>query len=429
MARDVEIEPKVERGAGPVERTREEHADEGDSERGKPVRRSFLREHPLGVLLGAIAIVALAVGGFLWWRYSSTYESTDDAQIDGYIYPVSARVGGRVIAVKVEDNQVVQAGQLLAQLDPADYQVALERAQAELAQARANTQAAVAQVPITTTSTASQTSTFQAGVEEAAQGVSVAQQQYQAALAKIRESQANADKAQKDVERYRPLAEKQEISQQQFDQAVANAQAMAAVVETNKANADAAARQVSQERARVAQARAQQQATNSYPQEIAAQRARAASSRAAAMGSKAAVDQAQLNLGYANIMAPVTGVAGKRAVQVGQQVQPGQELLSIVPLENLWVTANLKETQLRKMRVGQGAEIKVDATGRKYKAHVDSFPGATGARYSLLPPENASGNYVKVVQRLPVKLVFDKGEDSEHLLRPGMSVAAKVWVK
>ncbi len=428
MAQDLETERMQE------QYTKDQYTKESDRGDGRqklaPERpRSVLREHPVRVVIGVLVFIALIAGGIIWWQYASTYETTDDAQVDGHIYPVSSRVAGKVIAVKVDNNQQVQQGQVLVQLDPTDYQVAVQRAQADLSQAEANTLAALTQVPITSTATSSQVSSAGAGVEEAAAGISVAQQQYQAALARVREAEANYIKAQKDVERYRPLAEKQEISRQQFDQAVATADALKATVETARANADAASRQVTQARARLSEARAQQASTASGPQLIAAQRARAASSQAAAAMSKATLDQTRLNLNYTTILAPVAGVVGKRSVEAGQQVQMGQELLSIVPLNEVWVTANFKETQLKNMRPGQPVTIHADATGRDYKGHVDSFPAATGARYSLLPPENATGNFVKVVQRLPVKIMLEQDEDREHLLRPGMSVEPKVRVK
>jgi membrane fusion protein (multidrug efflux system) len=428
MAQDLETERMQE------QYTKDQYTKESDRGDGRqklaPERpRSVLREHPVRVVIGVLVFIALIAGGIIWWQYASTYETTDDAQVDGHIYPVSSRVAGKVIAVKVDNNQQVQQGQVLVQLDPTDYQVAVQRAQADLSQAEANTLAALTQVPITSTATSSQVSSAGAGVEEAAAGISVAQQQYQAALARVREAEANYIKAQKDVERYRPLAEKQEISRQQFDQAVATADALKATVETAKANADATSRQVTQARARLSEARAQQASTASGPQLIAAQRARAASSQAAAAMSKATLDQTRLNLNYTTILAPVAGVVGKRSVEAGQQVQMGQELLSIVPLNEVWVTANFKETQLKNMRPGQPVTIHADATGRDYKGHVDSFPAATGARYSLLPPENATGNFVKVVQRLPVKIMLEQDEDREHLLRPGMSVEPKVRVK
>ena len=393
------------------------------------VRRSFFREHFVAVIVGIIVLIILIVGGLWLWRYLSSYESTDDAEIDGHIYPISARVSGRVIAVNVDANQPVKAGQVLVQLDPTDYGVALERAKADLAQAQADARADQTQVPITTTTTSSQTANAGAGVTQARAAVAAAEGQYAAAQARIREAQANYEKAQKDVERFRPLVAKQEISQQQFDQAVAAAAAMAATVDTARASADAAARQVAEARARVSQAEAQQEATRTGPQEIASQRARAGSSLAKAQSELANVQQAELNKKYTTVVAPVDGVVGRRSVEVGQQVQAGQDLMSVVPLNDLWVTANYKETQLRQMHIGQHVTVHVDAVDRDYSAYVESFPGATGARFSVLPPENATGNYVKVVQRLPVRIFFEKGQDTEHKLRPGMSVESKVWIK
>ncbi len=394
-----------------------------------PPARSFVREHPRAIIAGLILLIALGIGGVWVWNYLSSFEETDDAQIDGHIYPISPRVGGRVIAVNVEVNQSVKAGDVLVQLDPTDFKVALEKSKADLGQARADAQAASTQVPIITTNTSSQTQNAGAGVAQAQAAVATSEQQYIAAQARIREAQANHDKALKDVERFRPLVSKQEISSQQFDQALATAAAMGAMVDTARANADASARQITEAKARVDQAIAEQSATRSAPQQIATQRARAMSSEANAQAEVANVQQAQLNLQYTTITAPVDGIIGRRSAEVGQQVQAGQDLMSLVPLNDLWVTADYKETQLRNMRVGQSVTIHVDAVGRNYKGHIDSFPGATGARFSLLPPENATGNYVKVVQRLPVKIFFDLGEDTEHKLRPGMSVETKVWLK
>lgn len=430
MPQQVETEQKPDR--------REYQREEGDHGSNQPPeeapappprKRHFFRGHPLRILGALIVLAAIIAGGLWYWSYSSSFESTDDAEVDAHIYPVSARIGGRVTGVYADNNQQVKQGQILVKLDPTDYEVAVRRAEADVQQAEADARAAQQQVPITTVNTSSQTSTAGASVEEATAGISVAQQQYEAAQARIREAQANATKAQKDVERYRPLAEKQEISQQQFDQAVANAAALQAAVDTARASADAASRQIAQARARLSQAEAQQTSTRSSRQQIAAQQARAAAEAAAAGVSRTALEQAQLNIKYTEIAAPVTGVVGQRSVQVGQQVQPGQALMSIVPLNEIWITANFKETQLRKMRPGQKAVVHVDATGKDYNGHVDSFPGATGSKYSLLPPENATGNYVKVVQRLPVKIVLEPGEDKEHLLRPGMSAEPKVEVK
>jgi membrane fusion protein (multidrug efflux system) len=432
MASEVETDQRtaaLESPSAPAGARRENEQDRSGGERPPVKKKTILRGHPVRIVLLLVVLIVAVVGGMWLWAYEESFENTDDAQVDGYIYPINPRISGRVVDVRVDNNIQVAQGQVLVQLDPTDYQVAQQRAQADLGQSEADARAAESEVPITRTNTSSQTSSAGASVEEADAGVLAAQQNFEAAQARIREAEANAAKAQSDVERYRPLAQKQEISQQQFEQAQATAKALNATVDTAKASADASARNVAMAKARVAQARAQEAATRSSPQQIAAQRARAQSSQAAVGVQRAALEMAKLNIGYTTIVAPVAGVIGQRSVEVGQQIQPGQELMSLVPLNGLWITADFKETQLQNMRVGQKATIHVDATGKDYRGHVDSFPGATGAKYSLLPPENATGNYVKVVQRLPVKIVLEQGEDPEHLLRPGMSAVPKVYVK
>ncbi|HXY52345.1 MAG TPA: HlyD family secretion protein [Terriglobales bacterium] len=376
-----------------------------------------------------LAAIVLVVAGVLLFRYFTSYESTDDAQVDGHINSISARVSGHVIKLNVEDNQLVQAGTVLVEIDPTDYQVAVERAQADYNDARAAADAAEVNVPITSVNTSSQLSAADADVLNAQAGINAANQQNEAAKANLQQAEANNVKAQSDLERYRQLVEKQEISQQQYDQAVAVAKASAAAVEAAKANLDAATAQVAQARSRLAQAQANQRAAGTAPKQVAAIRARADSALAAAQRKKADLEQAKLSLQYTKIIAPVAGEVSGRTVEVGQNVQAGQELMKLIPLEDIWVTANFKETQLRDMGPGQKATIYVDATGKKYKAYVDSIAGASGARFSLLPPENATGNYVKVVQRIPVKIVFEPGETRDHRLRPGMSVEPKVWIR
>jgi membrane fusion protein (multidrug efflux system) len=376
-----------------------------------------------------LAAIVLVVAGVLLFRYFTSYESTDDAQVDGHINSISARVSGHVTKLNVEDNQFVQAGTVLVEIDPTDYQVAVERAQADYNDARAAADAAEVNVPITSVNTSSQLSAADADVLNAQAGINAANQQNEAAKANLQQAEANNVKAQSDLERYRQLVEKQEISQQQYDQAVAVAKASAAAVEAAKANVDAATAQVAQARSRLAQAQANQRAAGTAPKQVAAIRARADSALAAAQRKKADLEQAKLNLQYTKIIAPVAGEVSGRTVEVGQNVQAGQELMKLIPLEDIWVTANFKETQLRDMRPGQKATIYVDATGKKYQAYVDSIAGASGARFSLLPPENATGNYVKVVQRIPVKIVFEPGETRDHRLRPGMSVEPKVWIR
>ncbi|MBZ5614296.1 MAG: HlyD family secretion protein [Acidobacteriia bacterium] len=394
-------------------------------------RRSAFLTNPrtkIGLILAGLVILTAV---FFLWRYLGSYESTDDAQIDGHVNSVSARISGHVLRLNVEDNQYVEKGTVLVEIDPADYKVAVEQARAEYADAQAQASAAGINVPITDVSTSSQVSGAQAGVSSAKSGIAAARQQFESAQAQVAQAEANNTKAQNDLVRYKQLIDKQEISQQQYDQAVASAQSAAAASRAARASADAAASQIEQARDKLAQATADLRTANTAPQMRRVTRARALSAEANADRKKAQLDQAELNLLYTKVIAPVSGVVSNRTVEVGQNVQPGQELMKIIPLDeaDLWVTANFKETQLRNIRPGQSADIAVDATGKTYKGHVDSTAGASGARFSLLPPENATGNYVKVVQRIPVKIVFDRGEIKGHELRPGMSVVPKVWIK
>jgi len=380
--------------------------------------------------------IALIVGGivllvavFFLWRYLSSYESTDDAQVDGHLNAISARVSGHVLKLLVNDNQYVDAGAPLVEIDPKDYQLAVNSARAAYQDALALAQSTQVNVPITSVTTGSQLSASQADVNGARAGISVARQQLETARAQLEQAIANDIKAQNDVGRYKQLVDKQEISHQQYDQAVAAARSSAASVNGARASVSAAEQQVAQAQAKLEQAEANLRSAGTAPQQMAAIRSRAQSAQAQAQQKKAELDQAILNLQYTRIVAPVSGIVSNRTVEVGQNVSIGQQLMKIINLDDIWVTANFKETQLREMRPGQPATIAVDAYGRKYKGHVESIAGASGALFSLLPPENATGNYVKVVQRLPVKITFDAGETREHLLRPGMSVEPKVWLR
>jgi len=375
-----------------------------------------------------IAVVVLLAAGVFVFRYVTSYESTDDAEVDGHINSISTRISGHVVKLNVLDNQYVQAGTVLVEIDPADYQVAYDRAKADFESAQAAAAAADVNVPITSVSTSSQVSTTQADVDGARAGIAAAKQQFEATKAELDQAEANNVKAQNDVGRYKQLVDKQEISEQQYDQAVAAAKADAAAVEAARALADAAQSQVTQARQKLLQAEANFRNAQTAPKQMEVMRSRATSALAEAQLKKADLDQAQLNLQYAKVIAPVAGVVSDRTVEVGQNVAPGQELLKLIPLNDVWITANFKETQLREMKVGQPVTIEVDANGKSYKGKVDSFSGGTGARFSLLPPENATGNYVKVVQRIPVKIVLDPGENKDQSLRPGMSVVPKVWI-
>ncbi len=380
----------------------------------------------IAVIIGIIVILVI---GFFVYRYVTSYESTDDAEVDGHINSVSARISGHVIKLNITDNQYVQANQVLVEIDPADYQVAYERAKADYEDARAQAAAAGVNVPITGVNTTSQVSVSEADIASARAAIAAAKQQSAAALAQLAQSQANNTKIQDDLARYQQLVGKQEISQQQFDEALAAAKASTAAVNAARATADAAQAQITQAQSKLAQAEANYRYAQTAPRQMEVIRSRAAAALAQAQQKKAALDQAALNLQYTKVTAPVAGVVSDRTVEVGQNVAPGQELMKVIPLSDVWITANFKETQLREMKVGQPVTIEVDANGRKYKGKVDSFAGASGARFSLLPPENATGNYVKVVQRVPVKIVLDPGEDKDQSLRPGESVEPKVWIR
>lgn len=394
-------------------------------------RRVLLRRHPRTKRRTALLILIplfVVAGSILLWRYFSSYESTDDAQVDVHLYPVSARVSGYVVKVNVTDNQYVQQGAVLVEIDPRDYQVAVDKARADLANAEATARSLNISVPITSVSTSSQLTFSASDVENANAGIIAAEKQLAAADAQVEEAQANDLKAQDDLTRYKRLVAHQNVSEQIYDQALAAAKASTAMVAAARANEAAAQQAVQQAKSRLSQAEANQRAAQTGPQQVASTHARALAAVADVQQKRAALEQAELNVQYTKIVAPVSGEVNKNVV-VGLNVQPGQQLLTIVPLGQVWITANFKETQLKRMKPGQKVEVDVDANGRTYKAHVDSIAGATGPLFSVLPPENATGNYVKIVQRVPVKLVLDPGENRDHQLRPGMSVEPKVYLR
>ncbi len=394
------------------------------------------------ILIPAV-LIGLAIGGNAYFSYSAVRESTDDAQIDGHIYPVGAMVEGTLTDVLVDNNQFVQAGTVLAHIDPRTYQAALDKAKADLAEAVANEKERRVGVPIVSIDTSTQTTGAEAAVGEQNAKIATAQQQVNAAneklvtaQARVREAQANAAKADADLVRMKPLVAKEEISKQHYDAIVASAATATASVDSAMSQVHEAQEGVKvaqamldQERAHMPEVRARVDATKSGPQQVAAKQAQVESSSATVQVKEALVKQAQIDLDYTIIRAPVSGLVSQRSMEPGQTVGRGQALVAIVPLEDVWVTANFKESQLAKMHPGQSVEVEVDAYGKTFKAHVDSIAAATGARFSLLPPENATGNYVKVVQRVPVKIVFEKGEDPNHSLRPGMSVTPTVLTK
>jgi membrane fusion protein (multidrug efflux system) len=394
------------------------------------------------ILIGVAVVVALGVG--VWFYLTRGHESTDDAQVDAHVTPVAARVGGTVLRVPVSDNQMVEAGTVLVELDARDYEIALERAKAELANAEADLAAANANVPITATSTSSGVSTAQSGVEqarvasdEAQHNLEAAEARLASARAKVGGEEATALRDDRDAERLKGLLAKDEVSQQQYDAAVARAQSSRANVAVAQSQVHEAETAIKAAQSRITQAKvgqsvagAELRTAETAPQQVAATKARAQSSEARVRQARAAVGRAELDLERATVKAPVKGIVSRKSVEPGQVIQPGQLLMTLIPLEQVWITANFKETQLEEMRVGQRVKIDVDAYGNhEFNGKVDSIAAATGSRFSLLPPENATGNFVKVVQRVPVKIVLDAGQDAEHLLRPGMSVTPTVYTR
>ena len=404
----------------PSEASRSTGAVRGPSAYGRSKRRRNI------VIL--IVVLAVIVGGVFLWRYFASYESTDDAQVDVHLYPVSARITGYVTKVNVNDNQWVEQGAVLVEIDPKDYEVAVAQAEANLASAVATAQSLNITVPITTTNTSSQLRFTASDIENASAGVIAAERQLTAAHAQLEEAEANNVRAQDDLVRYKALVDKQEVAQQVYDQALATAKSNAAAVAAANANESAAQQFVQQARSRLIQADANHQSAETGPQQVSSTQARARAAISDVDQKRALLEQARLNLQYTEIIAPVAGEVNKTVV-VGLNVQPGQQLLTVVPLDEVWITANFKETQLRKMRVGQAAEIHLDSAGRTVKGHVDSIAGATGPLFSLLPPENATGNYVKIVQRIPVKIVLEPGENKDRQLRPGMNVVPDVYLR
>jgi membrane fusion protein, multidrug efflux system len=393
-------------------------------------------------LLLLLFLAILAAGGYYLWRYFSAYEDTDDAQIDGNINPISARISGYITDVTVEDEQRVKAGDVLVRIDPRDYEVALAQAQADLHNAEAALGNFQIQVPITGEDTSAQLKSAlasranaEAALQSAQQQLKAAQDRLETAQAQVREAEANYKTAADNVERYRLLVEKNEIARQTYDTAVDQAAANRATIDARRATVLEAEQNIGVQQAAIEQAKQQIvqadasiQSARTGPQQVVGREAQAKAAAAQVEQKRAAVDQAKLNLSYTTIVSPVTGIVGMKTAQVGQNVSPGQQLMAVVPLEDIWVTANFKETQLRRMRPGQRVTFTVDAYSGEYKGRVYEIGGASGSRFSILPPENATGNYVKVVQRIPVRIVLDPGENADHRLRVGMSVTPKVYL-
>jgi len=381
--------------------------------------------------LVVLGVAVLAAGTLRWWLHAQGYESTDDAQIEGHLDSISARISGTVsyINPQVENNQLVQAGTLLLQLDPRDSEADLEHAKANLDMRSAEARSAEIAVPIVDASAFSQLRSAEAAKEQAIASVDSEQAKLIAARHKLEQDQALYAHAERDRIRYAALVAKEEISRSDYDARDTEAIAAAQAVEADRAAVTSIEQNITEARSLVVQRQAQIEASRTAPQQVTGARAKSQSAFGQLEQARADLHTAQLNLSYTKIYAPVSGVIGRKTVELGHRVQPGQGLLVIVPLDDIWVTANFKETQLKRMRAGEAVSIHVDTFGRDYKGTIENLPGAAGPLFSLFPPENASGNYVKVVQRFPVRIRFDKDQDPQHLLRPGMSVEPTVTVR
>ncbi|HEY2394211.1 MAG TPA: HlyD family secretion protein [Candidatus Angelobacter sp.] len=395
----------------------------------KPSGLAMLKQYRKILLITLAAMVV--VGGVAAWIYFSSYESTDDAQVDGHLHPVSSRVSGTILRVNpdVEDSHYVEVGMVLAEIDPADYQADHDRAQADFERLQASSVAAEKDIAVTSSGSNGRLDLANASVSEAEDSVATEKASLQAAQARLAQAQANFKRAEDDRQRYERLLAKHEISQSEYDRVATESATDNAGVTASKADILVAQQHIAQAQSRLAERKADLLSAGSAPQQIASTRAKATAAVQEAARARAQLTTSQLNLSYTKIIAPVSGIVGRKTVEAGQRVQPGQQLLTIIPVDDLWITANFKETQLQKMKPGQPVTIRADASGKDYKGHIDSLGGATGSKFSLLPAENATGNYVKVVQRVPIRIVLEQGENADHRLRPGMSVEPEVKLR
>jgi len=426
------LDYETDREMEPARRTEEERASR--TRRSRQINRKF-------AIFGAILLIAAA--GFYMWSRTWNRVSTDDAQVDGHIVPVSSKIYGNVVEVLVDDNQKVKAGQVLVRIDPRDYQAKLDLARASVAASEGQAQGASVGVPLIRETTLSGTESADAQLAAEQADYQRAKDDYTKAAnsdvawarSNVETAQATYDRAQADLNRMKPLADKAEISRLQLDSYVAAARVAESELKAAKDKLAGALQDAQTKKsamlaaqARVLQGRAGVSEARANTKQVDVRTADAAYAEANVKMARANLEAAELNLSYTTIVAPVDGVVTKKTAEVGQIVQPGQGMMVLVPLNDVWVTANFKETQLRDVHAGQKAEVKVDLTGKTYAGHVDSVAGATGSRLSLLPPENATGNYVKVVQRIPVKIVFDPVPPG-NVLRPGMNVDATIVTK
>lgn len=407
-----------------------DHEPAGPQSKEEPHKHARNRRKTF-LLISAAMVVAIASGYFVWNAFR--FEDTDDAQVDGHVMQLSARINGNIEQVNVIEGQLVHAGDVLATIDPQDYRIAAAQAQANLADAEAAAASSHWNVPITSVTVQSNLDSAKTGVVNGEAAVKASEQNYESAKGGLAQAQANAAKSDADLERAKQLVAKEDISRLQYDQAVATATANRAVVVSAQASVNAAEQAVQQAQGKLLQAKNDLKTAETAPEQVSLTRAKAMAADAQVLQRQAQLQQAELNLSYTVIRSPVTGIVGKRSVEVGQNVSIGQELVDVVPLDDVWVTANFKETQLSHMRPGQRVEVRVDAYGRAWEGRVTNLGGGTGSVFSLLPPENATGNYVKVVQRVPVRIDFERRAglpfNAEGLLKPGLSVEPEVRVR
>jgi len=382
------------------------------------------------LLIPIVIVVVLLVGVGIWWLNARNYEDTDDAQVDGHMNPISSRVAGTIQAVHVDDNQTVQAGQPLVELDPRDYNVAFAQAKADFGQALSSSTAERPNLPITIVGNRTDEATGRATVANAEAALAAAQHDYDTAIARLRSSEATNARAQSDLERYTQLVQKDEVAHSEYDQYVSTARAQSAMVAADQSAADSAAKTIEQRRAQLQEQESRlNQTLKNAPGQIAIREATIQSRQSAADSSQAHLEQARLNLEYTHIVSPVSGIVTQRSAEVGARISEGQQLLMVIQIDDLWITANFKETQLKRMHNGLLVRIRVDSLGEDFDGYIENMPAATGDRTSVLPPENATGNYVKVIQRLPVRIRFKPNQPDLEKLRPGMSVEPRVHLQ
>jgi len=392
--------------------------------------QAVARKGRLGLIVGVLALLLMAGGVFSIYSESLKYESTDDAQIDGHLNPISTRVAGTVKAVFVEDNQYVQAGAPLLDLDTRDFEVALAQTKAQYAQSLAQLRSEEPNLPITVTSNQTDAATARAQLINADAAVSASEHDYAAALQQLAQAEANNGKAQSDLRRYRQLLDKQEVAQSEYDQYESAAKAQAAMVAAQKETVASQAKTIEQRKAQVSEKEySLDQTLTNGPRQVLIRNASIQAHAAGLESIKAQIAQDELNIEYCHVVAPVAGLVSQRSAELGARVSTGQQLMMLVQTGDIWVTANFKETQLKMMRKGQHVSVAIDALDKTFEGYVESMPAATGDRTSALPPENATGNYVKVVQRLPVRIRFRAGQAGLNELRSGMSAEPKVYLQ